>query len=510
MINQRKIGIILSYAGIVLNSVINIFFTPFLLKTLGPAEYGLYQIINAFAAYLLIADLGTGTLLTRFLSKYLAEDDKKGQANYIAFGLIITTICSFLIGILGIVLYSTIDNLFKESLTTPELAKAKSLYVLLIVNIAVSIIKRAFYGIVAAYEKHIFLKFLNIGVILLRVIGMVVLLNLGYDSFAIILTDLFLTIINLLVLIFYSFSYLKIKVKYYGVDSFLFWDSMKFIFAVFLQLIVVQINNNVDRVLLGIMTDTSTVALYSIAMVIFTSYNIIANAAVSVYLPYITREVTNGADGKKLTDIIILPGRVNFMICGAILTTLALFGDDFVTLWVGDEYKNAWIIALILMVPYTVPFIQNVKGSILDAKNKRLFSSLIIIFITIFNITLTVYLVKEIGYLGAPIATAIAVLIGYGILMNIYYKKVIGLEVGRFFSTVFKGTLPSLIIAAIFVTPLLFIKNIGWVLFILECFIFLIVFFVFQYFLGFNSKEKAYVQLIFGKILSKTKIINPK
>ncbi|WP_278453838.1 hypothetical protein, partial [Thomasclavelia spiroformis] len=60
MKNQRKAGVILSYVSIVLNMLISLFFTPFLISSLGDAEYGIYRIVQSFAGSLSIMTFGIG------------------------------------------------------------------------------------------------------------------------------------------------------------------------------------------------------------------------------------------------------------------------------------------------------------------------------------------------------------------------------------------------------------------------------------------------------------------
>ena len=45
--NQRKLGIFLSYLNIALQAVIGFFYVPILLHYIGKSEYGLYQLMGS-------------------------------------------------------------------------------------------------------------------------------------------------------------------------------------------------------------------------------------------------------------------------------------------------------------------------------------------------------------------------------------------------------------------------------------------------------------------------------
>ena len=44
-INQRKAGVILSYAGELAKILVSLVYTPIMLRLLGQSEYGLYQLV---------------------------------------------------------------------------------------------------------------------------------------------------------------------------------------------------------------------------------------------------------------------------------------------------------------------------------------------------------------------------------------------------------------------------------------------------------------------------------
>ena len=66
--NERKIGIIISYLNILIQAVIGFAYVPILLHYIGKSEYGLYQLIGSFIAYFSIMDFGLTAAVVRFYS----------------------------------------------------------------------------------------------------------------------------------------------------------------------------------------------------------------------------------------------------------------------------------------------------------------------------------------------------------------------------------------------------------------------------------------------------------
>ena len=176
-----------------------------------------------------------------------------------------------------------------------------------------------------------------------------------------------------------------------------------------------------------------------------------------------------------------------------------MFGQEFITFWSGKETIDAWKISLYLMVPSVLPLIQNVCLSILTAMNKRMFRSYVLGGMAIANLFLTVFLVKRIGLMGAPIGTFISLILGNNIAMNLYYKKRIGINVFRLFRSILKGIMPCAIIATVLCFALTLVNFNGVAWFLIKCIIFLVVYSVLLWFFGFNINEKQRILKMFIK-----------
>lgn len=501
--NEKKYGMFLSYIHIIVYSLTNIVLTPFLISHLGVTEYGIYQLISSFAGYLVIMNFGTGTVMTRYVALYLGKHDKNGEANFIAMCLIITGVLAVLIAILIALLYNGLGNIFSTSLTLIQLEKAKILYLIVAINVIVELISQALNGVALAYEKFVILNFLQIIRTIFKVTFVVLLISLGFNSIAIVSVDLLLSVVFLFWSIWYILCLLKVKIKLYKFDKTIFIDVAIFSFAIFFQSIVNQVNSNVDKTILGIMIGLQSVTLYSIAMNIFSVFSITSTVAISIYLPELTKMVANGADGEKLTDAIIPPSRIQTIISGSILFGFLLFGRDFIVVWMrSSSYLDAWFIGIIIMIPMFFNYTTGIVVSILDASRKRLFRSIVLGIMAILNVVISVLLVKKIGYLGAPVGTAIVTFVGQIVIMNIYYKKYININISRMFKEIFRGILPSLIIAAIMTLPFVYLIPLGLKGLIVKGGVFMIALSLSLYSKGFSVQEKQLFYRIFHKTIN--------
>ena len=83
MDNNRnlKLGIVFSYITMIATVAVSILYTPFLLRSLGSQQYGLYNMGQSAIAYLGLAEFGFGNAVVRYSSKYRAEGNEAKAAS---------------------------------------------------------------------------------------------------------------------------------------------------------------------------------------------------------------------------------------------------------------------------------------------------------------------------------------------------------------------------------------------------------------------------------------------
>ena len=132
--------------------------------------------------------------------------------------------------------------------------------------------------------------------------------------------------------------------------------------------------------------------------------------------------VVRESDGKAISNLFIKTGRIQYCVMILVLTGFFLFGRQFIHLWAGDGYDDAYIISMLFFVPLTVPLIQNLGITILQARNQMKFRSLLYLVISLVSLGAQIPLSKYYGGIGCACAIAGALVLGQIIVMNVYYQ----------------------------------------------------------------------------------------
>lgn len=500
MKSQIKGGAIVSYLNIVLNMAISIFFTPFLISSLGSSEYGVYRIVQSFSGQLSIMSFGIATLIIRNLVYFEEKKQQTEKENFLFFALFASYILCAAILAVGGVMYFMIDGMYRNSLSAAELVIAKKLFVLLILNIALTVISDSHLGIVKAHEQFVVAHGFQTFKLVLRIAMMVLLLNMGAKSVGIVMADCLVSFLVWIGAMLYGRVFLHEIPRFHYWDKTLIIQCVSFSAAIFLQAIVNQVNQNLDNVILGMMTSASIVTMYSLALSLFTSFNSIVSVVGGLFTPRATRLVAQNASGDSLTEFVVKPGRMQLMLVGLAISGFVLFGRNFIHIWVGDEYQEVYLLTIVLLVPAVIPLIETVTTSILDALMKRMGRSIILIVMCVINVVVSVFLIKRIGYWGAAIGTATSFIVGHGVLLNLYLKRVADLKIGQIFRGILHKILLAIFVAMVIGIPISWLPNTVYG-FLIKVGTYCLVYFSVMYMLGMNNYERG----IFLNVLKRRK-----
>lgn len=504
-VSQLKLGVLLSYAIIIINCVVNIFLTPFLIGKIGESQYGLYQLIGAFVGYLTILDFGLGNAIIRYVSEYRQKNDKKGESNFLASTSIIYAIISVIILIVSVVLYANLGKIF-PNFTSEELKDANVMFIILVINLIVTIPGGMFNSIINGYERYIFPRLLSITKTIVRVIALYAVVTIGYQAIGIVLVD---TILNFAIIIanyIICKKELKINIKLYSFDKKLVKEIFSYSFFIFLNVIFNQINWKVDQTIIGMKLSTIAVTVYVVGNNFSAVFQQFSTAISGVFLPKVTKMVVSGAGNTELTDFMIKVGRIQAMIIMYIYLAFVFLGSKFIQLMFGDGYFEAWTSATIVMTGLLMPLIENSGLAILQAKKQHKFYVLMDIVIAIFNMIGTYLIIEHMGINGAALMTMITLLIGHVIIINVYYKFVVKLEIERFFKELLKRIIIAwvIIIAIILIT----LKNVAitsWIMFFIVSVIYTLIYISIMGIIGTSKIEKEMLKTFMQKLLKRSR-----
>lgn len=287
--NQLKIGAIVSYIALFLNIIIGLVYTPWMIKSIGQNDYGLFTLAMSVIS-LFVFDFGLGSAITRYVSKFLAEKKKEkvDQLLGLVFKLYLLGDLIILIGL--VVVYIFLPYIYK-GLTVEELDKFKLVYSIAALFCLLSFPFIPLNGIITAYEKFVQLKSCDLVHKLLIVFLMTACLLLGGGLFSLVIVN---SIAGVLIIL--------IKLYILGRDSLLsikwsFWDKpmLKAVMSFSIWVTIIQLAQrcifNIAPSILAVYATSASITILGIAICLEGYTFSFANAINGMFLPKVSRMI---------------------------------------------------------------------------------------------------------------------------------------------------------------------------------------------------------------------------
>lgn len=473
--NQRKVGVIISYLTLAFNILIGLVYTPFMISKLGDEQYGIFSLANSLISFVTLLDLGFGQTLVRYISGARATGDKEEEHKLNGFFLrmyLVISVIAFIVGIGIVILY---PKLAAKTFTGEEIRLFRIVFGILLVNVCISFPMSVFSATLNAYEEFFVLKLVNFVMEILKYAVMLLLLVYGYKLVAIAAVVLISSLIMQCFYVFYSVKKIGIKFNFSKMETNLTKEILYFSFFIFLNLIIDFLYSNTDKLILGAVTGTVSVSVYSIGIYFSQYFTQLSSAMSGVFLPKI---MVLHQKGKKeeISNLFNKVGRLQMTLLFLVLGGYVCLGREFIKLWVGATYRDAYYIGIIIMFPSIVPLTQNIGITIIRAMNIHKYRSYMYIAIAIVNVVISIPLAMLYGGIGSAIGTSIATFLGQIFFMNWFYANKVKINIGKYWNNFIRFLLMTIFVLIIVWGIKVFVSVDSWSSFTLMVLLFVVIY----------------------------------
>ena len=499
-INQIRAGVLLSYVNLALSSLIPMFYTPVMLRILGQAEHGLYSLAHSTVGYLTLLSFGFGSTIIRYLAKYRAQNDREGVRRIFGFFLLLYSGLAVLVMAGGILLTQLAPSIFDSSLSAAELDTVKKLIPLMAVQTALNFPFSVYTSVLLAHERYLYRRIMDILATLITPLFNLVMLYLGYASVGLVFSSLIVQFILFLPNVVYCTRVLGLTPSFHRMPGGVVREMVGFSAFVFLDSIVDMLFGATDKVLLGMLVGSAAVSIYQIGGT-FNSMVMQFSASFSgVLVPKITGMIVRDAAPSQLTELFTRIGRLQFLVVALAVTGFASFGQAFIALWAGPEYRDAYWVTVLTMFPLCVPLIQNTGYQILMATNRHRFRAVVYLIVAIANVATTWFAIPYMGIVGAALCSCVTYLCGHGLAINLYYYKVVHLDIPAFWKQI--GRMSLIPGCMMFVTIMLqrFVSIDSWLTFFPGVIVYAGAYCLLMYRFCMNDYERSIIHAPLNKI----------
>ncbi len=495
---QIKIGAILSYATIFFNIITGLLYTPWMIRSIGNSDYGLFtlamSLINTFTI-----DLGLGIAVQKYVSRYLAEKNQKkvDQTVGIVFKLYLTI--TLVLTFVFLILYFFIGKIYPE-LSVAEIKKFKGLYLIAVINCIVTFPFIPLDGLLHSYERFIESKICGFIHKAISIILTVTALLFGMGVYSLVMANLISGILFVVIrlMVIRRKTNLKPNLSYknrqYCKDLLLFsmWSSV--------SVIAIRFILSLQPSVLGMVAGTEEIAVFGYAVSLESYIYLFVNAINGFFMPTLTRisQGNNEQKNQEVVTLMVTVGRFILLLYGLMFIGFFALGKEFISLLLGSGYADSYYCTILICAYGLVAYPQQIANTYIVVKNKVKKRAIVSIFVLAFCMIGSVILGDIYGAIGVSVSIFVSLII-YTIMMNRIYKNDLGIDIGTFFKKCHIKMLPGLLLH--FGASLLIAKLplSGWGGFCIKTALIGGTYIVIGWFMLLNQKEKNMIKNVLKK-----------
>ena len=501
---QIKKGAIMSYVGILFNIAIGLAYTPWMIREIGQSEYALYTLALTIISFFTI-DFGLGGAVSRFLSKYKAENDQIKQRIFLGLTFKIYIILDILLFFILTTVYIFADNIYAE-LTINELSKFRVIFLIAALYSLASFPFMPLNGVLIANERFVFIKLADLFNKIFTVATMVIALLLGHKVFSLILVNALVGILTIIIKFKYIYDQNLMKIDFKANDSYLLKEIFNFSVWTTVIVIAARFVLNITPTVLAAFASSIQISLFSIAMVIEGYTWTFANALNGLFLPKVMRLTFKEKSKTEIESLMIKVGRIQLIIVGLLIVGLFSMGKEFIVLWLGYDFIESYYVMAFLIAPCIIVLTQQIGDTALVAVNEIKYRAFCSIIVAVISFGLSIWFSKIWGAIGAGLAIFVGNIVGLVIGMNMVYYHVLKVDIWRFFKEChIKMAIPLTITFLLGILMQYYFPVDKLILFILKAFLLSCFYLCLMWSLALNDYEKALFKDIVNKLNNRLK-----
>lgn len=431
-VNQLKAGAILSYLGLAINIIVGLLYTPWMIHSIGKADYGLYTLAIS-VIHLFVFDFGIGQAVTRFVAKYLAEGNQKKANNCLGLVYKLYFYIDVIIFAALVSVFFFIPQIYRE-LTPEEIGKFKIIYIAVSFFSVISFPFIPVNGILTAAEKFIQLKLCDLANKFITVGAMTTCLFLGYGLYALVFVNIFSGLITIVLKLFFIHKDTDMKVNFSYHNKAEFREILGFSGWVTVKSLAERMIFTLSPTILGMVAGSVEIAFFGIANVLEGYVYSFAGALNGLFLPRVSK-IAADPQG-DIMPLMNKVGRLLFFIVGLVIVGFICVGQEFIDAWLGSGYKITYYSTVLIILPSLFYVPQEIGCSAIAVHNKVKYQAIVYVIMGVSNVIIGYVLAKSWGCIGLCLSIFIAYNIR-NIGLNVIFKRVLNMHMILFFKDVY-------------------------------------------------------------------------
>jgi len=469
---------------------ISFFLMPFLVRNLGDRMYGLWTLVGSVLGYYGFIDLGLSSAVTRFISRAVGRQDKPEIRAVFCTSFYLFLALGLFAACLTWGLSLFLPSIVKDA---ADLHLFRVLLLVLGLNFSFDFPVRAFSALFTSSLRDD----LSVGLTILKTIGSTVLVvwavGRGYGILALATATVAFSVVDSLARVWYAYKiepaisinpayFERAKVRMlFGYSAYTFVGNIA-------DILCYRVSHLVITIGIGL---TAVTHFFVAGRLVELAMQSLSQMTRTVGPVFSQDEGRNDWDAirRRFNFLVRLSLYFAVFICGVSI----IYGQFFIDRWMGSDYRDSYIVLVVMMGGYLIRLVQLPAIPLLYAISKHKYYTYTNLIEGALNLSISLYLVEPLGIVGVALGTAIPMTLTSLFALPWYVCKVTGQDRRRYIFDILRHMALGLAFLALGTIPGWWVVKAGYPQLIATFLIQTIIFFPLAARFGFTREERASV-----------------
>ena len=411
-------------AGFLVTFPILILLTPYMLKVLGKAQFGIWAIAGVVTSYAQLSDMGMTTAIVKFVAEHWAKKEVDHISKVVSTAFFSFAVVGGLVAA-GILLarHFIVINLLKipPDMQSEALFVVSGVVIIFYFNLLFSVYNSVLMGL----QRMDVTNVIMVGSRVPRALGMWIFLAAGLGLKGLIWNSAIFSALTIAANVFWA----QRLTRGLKVNPFLFSFAelrrvVKYSVNMFFVALVGLGQDPLNKIILAALTSLSFVSFYEIGNRVKDALRQLFQVGLMPLLPA-SSELRSESNKKELERIYLSTSRMLYLFAVPAFFLVIVVAEPLVQVWLGDGYTFAARAIQFLMLGNLFSLLISPQYIILYGIGKPQLSTLVSAVNGFTNIVIALILVRLIGYYGVLLAVLLS-LFSSSILMIYLFHRATG------------------------------------------------------------------------------------
>lgn len=444
---KSLINLITAFIGQIFGVIISFIVRMVFVKYLSSEYLGINGLFTNILTMLSLVELGVGSAMTYSLYKPLAENNKEKTKSLMSLYKKAYNIIGIIVLVLGIGFTPFYKCLISE---VPNIPNLNIIYILFVINTGVSYFYSYKRSLIICDQKKYITTIYRYGFYFLYNLAQIIVLVLTKNYILYLICQVISTILENIAISIKAdklYPYLKEKdIKPLEKEEYI--KIKKNVFAMMFHKIGGMVVNSTDNIILSRFVSLVSVGLYSNYYMVINGLEIITNQIFDAIVASVGNLGVSESK-EKIKSVFNKVFFMNFWIFSFCSICLVTVFNDFIQIWLGQEYVFEFSVVVIIVIAFylkgmrkTVLTFKDATGNFYHDRYKPIIESII-------NIIVSIILAKKMGVAGVFLGTIIStVTTSLWIEPYVLYKHVFKEKVFSYFIKLTVYTIITIVVCS--------------------------------------------------------------